>query len=343
MERDPLDLPATPERLRAIAAAGALPPETLDRALEIAAEPPGAEAWRRSLDLVLLALGSGLFVAGLFFLLAWNWDSLGRLEKLSVPAAAVALAAGAAARLGVDRLAGKVLLTAASLLVGALLAVFGLVYQTGADPYGLFLAWAALILPWVLVARFPWLWLLLVALVDTSVILYAGQVLDAETSEEVAWVALVLAGIDGGAWAAWEALGGGRVPWMAGRTTPWFLGTATLAALAFAALVLISGPDRAGPPGWIGAALLLATLGAMTRVHRRLRPDLALLASGAVVVLVVLTCLAGRVLYEDLRIRDEGGLFILGLLVVILGGALALWLRRTHAAMRAEFGPEGEE
>ena len=47
--------------------------------------------------------------------------------------------------------AGKAALLAASLFVGALLALIGQIYQTGADTFEMFAAWAALILPWVLV------------------------------------------------------------------------------------------------------------------------------------------------------------------------------------------------
>ncbi len=338
MDGEPLDLPATPERLRALAAAGAIPPGALERALAIAAAPPDAAAWRRSLSLLLLALGAGLVVAGVFFLLAWNWEELGRLEKLAVPSVAVALAGGAAVRLGIERLAGRIALTAAAALVGAVLAVYGQTYQTGADPYGLFLAWAALIVPWVLVARFPPLWLFLAALLDTAVILYAGQVVVIDTAEEFAWVALVLAGIDGCGWAAWEALGAGRVPWMAGRTAPRILGSATLAPLGAATVALVLDPGGSGLPGPLAAVLLAATLGAMTRIHRRQRPDIALLAAGAAAVVVVLTCLAGRVLFEEWRMGEVGGLLVLGLLVVAQGAALAWWLRRTHAAMRAQAG-----
>ena len=48
----------------------------------------------------------------------------------------------------------------AAVAVGALLAVFGQTYQTGADPFELFLTWALLIVPWTLAARFEPLYLL---------------------------------------------------------------------------------------------------------------------------------------------------------------------------------------
>ncbi|MET0346849.1 MAG: DUF2157 domain-containing protein [Casimicrobiaceae bacterium] len=56
---------------------------------------------------------------------------------------------------GLDTLPGKAALVVAALLVGALLALVGQVYQTGADRFELFAAWAVAIVAWVLVARMP--------------------------------------------------------------------------------------------------------------------------------------------------------------------------------------------
>ena len=54
---------------------------------------------------------------------------------------------GAAYFQNLQQLPGKVLLLGASVLIGVFLAVFGQVYQTGADAYNLFTMWALLILP----------------------------------------------------------------------------------------------------------------------------------------------------------------------------------------------------
>ena len=65
----------------------------------------------------------------------------------------MAAAAGGALLAGLDRAFGQVLLIAGSVLTGVLLAVIGQAYQTGADVFELFVAWAVLILPWVFVSR----------------------------------------------------------------------------------------------------------------------------------------------------------------------------------------------
>jgi uncharacterized membrane protein len=70
------------------------------------------------------------------------------------------------------RLPASAALAAVSLLCGALLALFGQVYQTGADTWQLFAVWALCILPWVAISRLDALWLFWVGLIDVSIMLY---------------------------------------------------------------------------------------------------------------------------------------------------------------------------
>ena len=94
----------------------------------------------------LLALGVGQFLAGVVFFFAYNWNDLSDIAKFAVIETALAIALGGALLIGLDRVFGQMLLIAASVLTGVLLAVIGQVYQTGADVFELFAAWAVLIL-----------------------------------------------------------------------------------------------------------------------------------------------------------------------------------------------------
>ncbi|NYT61531.1 GDYXXLXY domain-containing protein [Alcaligenaceae bacterium] len=60
----------------------------------------------------------------------------------------------------------------AAVATGALLALVGQIYQTGADPWQLFLLWALLLLPWLLVMRTVFLALLGVVLLNVAAGLY---------------------------------------------------------------------------------------------------------------------------------------------------------------------------
>ncbi|MCH5689635.1 DUF2157 domain-containing protein [Niabella sp. W65] len=69
----------------------------------------------------------------------------------------------------------SIILTGAAALVGVLFAVFGQVYQTGANAYDFFLAWVIFISLWVWVSNFAALWLLYLLLVNTTIVLYAAE------------------------------------------------------------------------------------------------------------------------------------------------------------------------
>lgn len=73
---------------------------------------------------------------------------------------------------GIERAVGKAWLGAGVVLTGVLLAVIGQIYQTGADSELLFAGWALLALPWVVIARAPWVWLFWLVLLNTSLALF---------------------------------------------------------------------------------------------------------------------------------------------------------------------------
>ncbi|HEY6391266.1 MAG TPA: DUF2157 domain-containing protein [Bryobacteraceae bacterium] len=150
------------------AATGRLKPSDAPRALEIGGLTPQLSDWRTFLQTLLLWTGSVLVAAGVIFFFAYNWRSLHRFGKFALAETVFAAALIAAWRLGTERLAGKAALCGAALLTGALLALLGQTYQTGADTYELFAFWAALILPWAIAARLAPLWLMWIGLVNLS-------------------------------------------------------------------------------------------------------------------------------------------------------------------------------
>ena len=170
--RDPLARRATAARVRALVADGVLPLDRLEEALEHASLGPDAAAWSALARAALLVVGAALSVAGIAFFFAYDWASLGRGSKVSVAAFGVLFSGGGALVTGLDRPAGKALLSAASVLAGVLLAVYGQAYQTGADSYLLFAGWAGLIALWAIAGGFAPVFALWVGLIDTSIVLY---------------------------------------------------------------------------------------------------------------------------------------------------------------------------
>ncbi len=328
MNQPQLDLPATPERLRVLADSGVLPGDTHDLALVISVESPSALFWRRFLSIGLLGLGSLLVLSGVVYFFAFNWAELHRFGKLGLIAAAITASAIAAWRLG-ETLAGQFALLFAAVLVGPLLAVYGQAYQTGADPFELFLGWSALIVPWVALARFGPLWLLLLVLADVGIGLYWEQALPWEGHGAQAALGLTLALLNGAAWAAHEYFAFREVRWLQSRWLPRVLALMTVApALAVAAWLTVAPDD--GTFAHVACLLLVGAIVALTwTFHRRVRSELFFLTLDAFAVMVLVTIFLGISLFRGSDDTNDwiGATLMMGLLILGQLAAAVFWLR----------------
>ncbi|TYB78857.1 DUF2157 domain-containing protein [Bizionia myxarmorum] len=134
------------------------------------------EAWQKFLNLLFISLGVGFTTAGILFFFAYNWADLHKFAKLGLIEGLI-IAITAVILFSKWQLNVKnILLTGASMIVGVLFAVFGQIYQTGANAYDFFLGWTLFIFLWVVVSNFAPLWLIFIILINTTVILYIEQV-----------------------------------------------------------------------------------------------------------------------------------------------------------------------
>lgn len=299
-------------------------------ALALAGALPGAREWRSFLDRLLMWSASVALAAAAVFFVAYNWDDLGRLGKFGLAQALVVAAVAGYWRLGPERLPGKAALLAGAVFLGALLALFGQVYQTGADTWELFANWAALVFPWVAIGRFAGLWLLWIALANVAVALYyqafPGAGLRLFGSEPELWALLAL---DTAALALWE-LAARRVAWLDERWSPRLLG---VASGAFATALALHGIFGRGDDGarlaFLGYALWVAGIYVFYRARI---PDLFMLAGACLSVIVVVAAL----LWERLaRHGDSMTLLAIAVAVAAMGAGAAQWLRKVTREGRA--------
>jgi uncharacterized membrane protein len=304
---------------------GRIAPRDLRPALELAAILPGAAQWRRFLERLLLFMGAVMLCAGVVFFFAYNWHELDRLAKFALVEAALAAALWLVWRLGLERASGKAALLAAALLTGALLALVGQVYQTGADTFELFAAWAAAILPWALLARFPVLWLLWLALVNLAITLYFQTFHSwlgvAFGPERQLWVLFAFNTL---ALALWEAAAAAGVKWLSERRSVRLLATASGAFATTLALVAIFGFGEYS--AWGIVAWLAWVAAAYASYRHRLR-DLYVLAGGALSVIVVAAAFLG----QHSPMHDAGSFLFIGLAVIAMSAAAGYWLRSVSA------------
>ena len=304
------------------AEAGRIEPKNLRPALEIGGVLPDRAQWRGFLDRLLLWLGAVMLAASAVFFLAYNWHELGRFAKFGLAEALIVAALGVLWWQGLERPAGKAALLAAAIFTGALLALIGQTYQTGADTFELFAAWAAAILPWALLGRFPALWVLWLALANLAVVLYfqafRGLFGILFGPERLLWL---LFGLNTVALAVWEGLAFAGVAWLRERWDLRLLATASGALVTALAVIDVFGKDLFG---W-GGPVWLAWLAAAYAVYRRRIKDLYVLAGGVLSAVVVVASLLGR-LMADVR-GEAGALLLIGLVVIGMSAAGGFWLK----------------
>jgi len=301
------------------AARGAIPADRLPEALEVAGVLPTPAAWRHFLDRLGLWLGVSALGAALIFFVAANWAAIGTWGKFALVEALIVAAVAGYVWLGPDRASGKAALLGASLALGALLALVGQTYQTGADTFELFASWGALLVPWVLVGRFAGLWVLWLAIVNLAVIFRVsalggilGLVL---SSTEQLWA---LVALNAAALVVWE-IASRRAAWLRERWAPRVIAVGVGTILTMLALWAVVD-------GRAGAIVLVYPLwvAAMYWAYRVLAPDLFMLAGGCLSIIVVTTAFIGMRLLDG---GGEGGLLVIAFVVIGMAGGAAAWLR----------------
>ncbi|KXU39253.1 hypothetical protein AXE65_09255 [Ventosimonas gracilis] len=285
---------------------------------------PSRAAWLAAGTRFCTLAGALLLAAAVVFFFAYNWDGMHRFAKL-------ALATGALAACGLMALASRpaglawqAALFGAALCTGALLALIGQIYQTGADIWELFAAWAVLMLPFVLLARsWPtWLLCLLASnLCVTRMMVPDGGLWQFGVQDEAVKLALWLA-LNTLWWlAAWR---GGR--WMLNASTPGRHLERISAALALTALTVGAVLGVWETHFVVYVPLFIAVAGAGFWYYRHQRLDIVMLGSLCVASVVVATSVLLRILGDDWRALSFI-LFVTAAFVLGATGYLAVWLK----------------
>jgi uncharacterized membrane protein len=321
-----MDRKATRDNLRPLVQAGVISPGELEQALRIAGIIPDGKAWSRFLNTLFLILGSVFLAAGVIFFFAYNWASMHRLLKLAVVQAALILTVFVASYHGFEKLAGKASLLVSCILVGALFALFGQIYQTGADAYELFLAWSAFIAGWVVISNFAALWLLLLILLEAALFLYWAQVV------EMSWfiyrsplIYELIFGLNVLALALWELCSSRGVSWLRGRWIPRLVASSGLFSLMIPLVILIVDQNAFYPGSKYNAFLPLlyvASVGFILWFYQSRIFDLYMIAVSLLSLIVLISIFFARQIGSN-----YGGFLFLSLLIVALSAGTAAWLR----------------
>ena len=152
-------------------------------------------AWKKFLRILFICLAIGFTTAGIVFFFAFNWQGMHRFLKLGIVEFVISSIISITLFAKINELIKNILILAASVLVGALFAVFGQIYQTSATAFDFFLGWSAFVFMWVIVTNFAVLWALFLYLINTALVLYINQHWSQFTEKHVYLLMILLNGI----------------------------------------------------------------------------------------------------------------------------------------------------
>lgn len=172
--------------------------------------------WGYWIGNLLLILGWAFILSGIIYFFAFNWHKMSSAYKFSSIQVLILVCLAGAWAHSIDNLKGKLFLTGGCILIGVFLAVFGQIYQTGADSYLLFLGWAAIIAPFVMIGQFAPLWAIWLLLINITVVLFWEQGLSI-SSDEQSYLFIVLLVLNGTALVLREILFNLKIECFQGR------------------------------------------------------------------------------------------------------------------------------
>ena len=146
----------------------------VDTLLDAASARPGRAATLQFLSRMLRIGGILSLAAGLVFFVAANWSKFAVFGRFALLELVVVVCVIAALLRPPPAALGRAALFLAFIGSGALLALFGQTYQTGADIYELFLTWALLGLPLIVLGQWSASTAAWVLVLNTALVLFCG-------------------------------------------------------------------------------------------------------------------------------------------------------------------------
>lgn len=319
---------------------GLVNPEQQQQALEIAGERASRSDWLVFNKQFMVVMGVLSLAVGVVFFFAFNWNEIPRLYKfLTLEVLLVAFFVAYYFKSKSFWMA-QALLLGAVIVLGALLALFGQTYQTGADPWQLFATWAGLIMPLVLLARSEVLWIFWAALLNLALGLYLqvhhgffGLWFD---GSQMAWIYLLVNGV----LLVWlESLSSQSV-----KATSIFGSKFSLkhrwAAQLVGMLVLFIATTLGVDAIWdrsnyrvLNTLIFFIMMTSLFLYYRYKARDLLLLTTWALALIVYFLVLLANSIFDDL---DAAGFLLMAVSLIGMSTLAVRWIKQTHELFQQE-------
>ncbi|WP_437614209.1 DUF4401 domain-containing protein [Erwinia sp. V71] len=289
---------------------------------------PDAQGWLLFLRATFALAGLLSLVCGIIFFFAWNWQALPKLLKFSLlEGAIIALAVIVWWRWA--QISARLALLAIGMLIGVLFAVYGQVYQTGAESWTLFRAWAVALTLLACFARMTAMWFFCWLVANIAFLFRLDGWLDLPLSHTtnllylLYQLALLLALV------VWYALTRSN-NWLFRVMLFW---TLTILTMACGSIII----DDAQPVSWLSVLLWCASLLAGYWLFYRRQRDLFILTCGLFSISFLLVAGVMRLLIGvDIVLT-----FAVALVVLCLCGAQASrWMIKWRAESPDDLTPK---
>lgn len=316
--------------------------EAADVALDLAGARPDAAELQLFLVRLLQLAGVLSLAAGLVFFVAANWQDLGVTGRFALLEVVIVGSVALALWKPPPHSLGRYSLLMAFIATGALLALFGQTYQTGADVYELFLSWALLGLAFVVAGQWSALsaaWLLVL---NVALLLFFNArpgggwlwALFAPVRWNESFELLVPASLDLALW--WVADFGRRMRWNA-CSARWVAGLALTCAFGFLTAAGIEALGSAMDGVDLLAMFIVLGLEAAVVAHAmRSRDDVFPLAlTAASVIVMVAQALSEHSGFDDIGLMLLMALWLTASSTIsgrVLMSLVRAWRREGEAA-----------
>lgn len=298
-------LPAQRHLIEKLYAQGYFNSQTRIAALEILYSKQ--QLWAHWTHYLLSIIGAALVLSGIIYFFAFNWFKLTSFEKFALIESATVLSLFGSYYFNLNSLTGKLCLLSASILVGVFLAVFGQIYQTGADSYQLFLAWSIFISMWVAISNFAVLWFILLILLNIFLILFWQQGLNNFIFHKSEYMLFSYLALLNGAFLVLREYGYLKgLEWLKGRWLRIALVLGILIFLSVPMFVFLVDFHRVNQSIIIGVMLSLIAHVVFFIYYRYVQPDLWVIATTILSVCAIFETFGFRII---INLRDGVGIF----------------------------------
>jgi len=327
-------IPANRKLVEALYSNGKITKQARDEALNLLSPP---DRWALWVSRLLLVLGSALVLSGLVYFFASNWTKITPAMKLSaIQFGMIGCLIGAYVS-SLQRMRGQVLLLCASVLVGVFMAVFGQIYQTGANPYHLFMMWSLLTLGWTVIANFATQWLFWLVVTNLFLVLWWDQA--ALPSQEMSFLIFIyMALLNGTALALREYFAVKKnYTWLQAHWTRFLLHLATLVILLIPIIIWIFvDPSKTTKSLIISGLFGLVGHGVAYYVYRYKRPDMRSLAATLLSGCIILVAASFKIVSQMVDTVDSLLYLLMGVVTLSIFIGATLSLKRIAKKMEAD-------